>query len=62
MDTIVICQDNGHFEILNCFNKDDENLDTLDKDELAERPNKSFDIKVEKVRKIQRRILNRRIW
>ena len=51
MDTIVMYQDNEHFEALNCF-KEDENLDTLDKDELVRRFDKSFDIKLEKVRKI----------
>ena len=38
-----------HFETLNCI-KEDENLDTLDKDELVRRLDKSFDIKLEKVR------------
>ena len=49
MDTIVMYQNNEHFETLNCF-KEDENLDTLDKDELVRRLDKSFDIKLEKVR------------
>jgi hypothetical protein len=44
-------QDNEHFEALNCF-KEAENLDTLDKAELVRRFDKSFDIKLEKVRKI----------
>jgi hypothetical protein len=39
MDTIVMY----------CF-KADEKLDTLDKDELVRRLDKSFDIKLEKVR------------
>jgi hypothetical protein len=51
MDTIVMFKDNEHFETLNCL-KEDEHLDTLDKDELVRRLDKSFDIKLEKVRKI----------
>ena len=47
MNTIVMYQDNEHFETLNCF-KEDENLDTLDKDDLVRRLDKSFDIKVGK--------------
>ena len=57
MDTIVMYQDNEHFENLNCF-KEDENLDTLDKDELVRRLDKSFDIKLEKVRKILKKDLD----
>ena len=49
MDTIVMYQDNEHFETQNCF-KEDENLHTLDEDELVRRLDKSFDIKLEKVR------------
>ena len=51
MDTIVMFQDNEHFETLNCFNED-ENLETLDKEELIKRLDKSFDINLEKVRKV----------
>ena len=50
-------QDNEHFESLNCF-KEDENLDTLDKDELARRLDTSFDIKLGKVRKIIKKDLD----
>jgi hypothetical protein len=51
-------QNNEHFETLNCF-KEDENLDTLDKeDELVRRLDKSFDIKLEKVRKILKKDLD----
>ena len=57
MDTIVIYQNNEHFETLNCF-KEDENLDTLDKDDLARRLDKSFDIKLEKVRKFLKKDLD----
>ena len=57
MDTIVMYQDNEHFEALNCF-KEDENLDTLDKNELVRRLDKSFDIKLEKVRKILKKDLD----
>jgi hydroxylamine reductase (hybrid-cluster protein) len=57
MDTIVMYQDNEHFETLNCF-KEDENLDTLDKDELVRRVDKSFDIELEKVRKILKKGLD----
>jgi hypothetical protein len=49
MDTIVMFKDNEHFETLNCL-KEDEHLDTLDKDELVRRLDKSFDMKLEKVR------------
>jgi hypothetical protein len=57
MDTIVMYQDNEHFEALNCF-KADEKLDTLDKDELVRRLDNSFDIKLEKVRKILKKDLD----
>jgi hydroxylamine reductase (hybrid-cluster protein) len=57
MDTIVMYQDNEHFETLNFF-KEDENLDTLDKDELVRRLDKSFHIKLEKVRKILKKDLD----
>ena len=57
MDAIVMYQNNEHFETLNCF-KEDENLDTLDKDDLARRLDKSFDIKLEKVRKILKKDLD----
>jgi energy-converting hydrogenase A subunit M len=57
MNTIVMYQDNEHFENLNCF-KEDEHLDTLDKDELVRRLDKSFDIKLEKVRKILKKDLD----
>ena len=43
IDTIVMYQDNEHFESLNCF-KEGEKLNTLDKDELVRRLDKSFDI------------------
>ena len=39
MDTIVMYQNNEHFETLNCF-KEDENLHTLDEDELVRRLDK----------------------
>ena len=42
---------------MNCF-KEDENLDTLDKDELERRLDKSFDIKLEKVGKILKKDLD----
>jgi hypothetical protein len=59
MDTIVMYQDNEHFETLNLF-KEDENLDTLDKDELVRRLDKSFDMKLEKVRKILKKDLDQK--
>jgi hypothetical protein len=57
MDIIVMYQDIEHFETLNLF-KEDENLDTLDKDELVRRLDKSFDMKLEKVRKILKKDLD----
>jgi hypothetical protein len=42
---------------MNLF-KEDENLDTLDKDELVRRLDKSFDMKLEKVRKILKKDLD----
>ena len=57
MDIIVMYQDIEHFETLNLF-KEDENLDTLDTDELVRRLDKSFDMKLEKVRKILKKDLD----
>ena len=57
MNTIVMYQNNEHFETLNCF-KEEEHLDTLGKDELVMRLDKSFDIKLEKLRKILKKDLD----